>query len=58
MRYRAVDHPYPNATQFLIPCRGYHVQTTLGVTRVILELVILQRWHVLLQAEILSRIVE
>jgi hypothetical protein len=47
-----------NATQFLIPCRGHHVQTMLGVARVILELIILQRWHALLQAEKLSRIVE
>jgi hypothetical protein len=52
-----------NGTRFLICCRGHHVQTSLGVTRVVLVLVILRHCHAPLpdnsiQTGNLSRIVE
>jgi hypothetical protein len=51
-----------NGTRFLICCRGHQLQTMLGVTRVVPELVILRHCHDRLpddsiQAENLSRIV-
>jgi hypothetical protein len=44
-----------SATQFLIPCRGHHVQTLLGVTSVVLVLVILRHCHAPLPADFYFR---